>query len=94
MIELLSGLNHKETRLAVAAEKATMARLGCSPEVPASAFGRIEVIAGPSGEPFVKAIVTGDRERAEELGEMLVERLLDTGGSDILDRLAPSPCEK
>jgi hydroxymethylbilane synthase len=89
---LLEPLEHAPTRIAVAAERAFLARLegGCT--VPLAGHATVEGgtvhMRGLVGRPDGTAVVTGERhgpvETAHAVGEELAEELLARGAADIL----------
>jgi hydroxymethylbilane synthase len=88
-------LEHAETRTAVTAERAFLARLEGGCQVPIAAYARIEgesirltgLVAEPDGGRILKAVKTGTRQEAESMGLLLAEELLAQGAGDILERL-------
>lgn len=99
LLGLTSPMEHAETRVAVAAERAFLARLegGCT--VPLAGFARLEgdkvFLRGLIGQPDGKRVVRGDRigpkEKAAELGTELAEELLGKGGGEILRVYGKTP---
>ncbi len=94
LIEVLCRFEHADTRVAVTAERAFLARLegGCT--VPLAGYatvrdGRVR-LRGLIGQPDGKRVVRGDREgmaaEAAQLGHALAGELLEKGGGEILDR--------
>lgn len=90
--ELLRGLDHEETRVAVAAERALLARLQGGCQVPLGAWGRIEegklvlearVLAADGSEQISDRIEAAP-ESAERAGRELAERMLQAGADRIL----------
>jgi hydroxymethylbilane synthase len=96
---LLQPLDHADTRVAVAAERALMARLegGCS--VPLAGYatlsgGQVRVrglIGRPDGTRVVRGERTGPLSDAARLGRELAEALLQQGGEEILHAYARKP---
>lgn len=90
--ELVSALDHRETREATAAERAFLEALGGGCRVPIAAYGRVEggnlvldgLVADPDGLHVLKGRVEGVPDKAEELGYELAERLLAQGAADRL----------
>ncbi len=96
---LLSPLDHADTRVAVAAERAFMARLegGCS--VPLAGYATLSggqvrlrgLIGRPDGTKVVRGERTGPLAEAATLGRELAEALLVEGGEEILHAYARKP---
>ena len=95
--EVASAADDPESRLATAAERAFLRRLGGGCRVPVAAFATVEnghlrlqglVVDPPSGQA-VRGEISGDSGDAESLGERLAKSLLAKGGSNILEE--PSP---
>lgn len=88
--DLLSALDHAESRIAVTAERAFMHALGGGCQVPVGALGSIEgdkivlngVVAGLDGTTLVRGKVSGDA--PERLGTELAAVLLAGGAGEIL----------
>jgi len=87
----LEPLNHRETRVAVEAERGFLHRLGVGCRAPAAALARIEasgklVIAGmvsdPEGRVMARGEKSGSPDRPAELGIALAEELLAKVHSD------------
>ncbi|MFB3817762.1 MAG: hydroxymethylbilane synthase [Candidatus Methylomirabilales bacterium] len=94
--ELVRSLDHRATHLAVRAERAVLARLGGSCQVPIAAHAAIEgetlklraLVAGVEGEGLVRAGAAGPAGDPEGLGQSLAEELLRRGAEEILRRIA------
>ena len=90
--QLVQGLDHQETKRAVLAERAVMARLEGGCQLPLAVFGesargefRIRVrLASVDGERMVEKERTGAPGQAVRLGETLAEEVLAAGGAEIL----------
>ncbi|MGW8161172.1 MAG: hydroxymethylbilane synthase [Desulfobulbales bacterium] len=100
--ELLAGLaflNDARTTVAVAAERAFLYRLEGGCQVPIGAFaevhdGQVELtglVASIDGKKVLKESITGQEEKAGELGIQLANRLLDMGGREILAEVYGQP---
>jgi hydroxymethylbilane synthase len=91
-LSCLSSLDHEETRLAVTAERALLARLEGGCQVPLGAYARVQAgqlrliaaVLTPDGAQGVRDNVTGPAEQAAELGEQLALLLLSRGADRIL----------
>ena len=92
---LLAALDDAETRLAVSAERAFLARVGGSCRTPLAAYATVEVghlnlralIAHPDGTEVVRGRKAGAADSAPDLGYELADELLDRGGRRILNGL-------
>ncbi|WP_173082199.1 hydroxymethylbilane synthase [Fundidesulfovibrio magnetotacticus] len=90
--DLTAFLDHPDTRDAVDAERAFLARLEGGCQVPIAAHGRLEgdqvaltgLVADPDGKRPVRAERRAPRGQAMELGRLVAEDVLAQGGGDIL----------
>ncbi len=93
--ELVSFFDHRETSIAVTAERALLGRLEGGCQVPIAAFGTVDdsvvkltgLVASVDGKRIIKDAISGPVEGAEELGVELAERLLKNGAHEILSEL-------
>jgi hydroxymethylbilane synthase len=91
--EICRRLDHPETRAAVTAERAVLARLGGGCQVPIGAHARIDgsvleidaVVVAPEGDAIVRLRASGPVTEAEMIGQALGDDLLNTGGREILE---------
>jgi hydroxymethylbilane synthase len=89
-------LDHRETHLAVRAERAMLRRLGGGCQVPIAAWATVEgdaillrgLIAGIDGSTLVRGDARGTTADPDGLGATMAEDLLARGGRAILDRIA------
>jgi len=89
---LTEALNHQETALAVAAERAFLARLGASCRTPVAGYAQLVggqvvlrgLVGRPDGTQLIADMIAGDPKRAEELGVSLADTLLGRGAGAIL----------
>ena len=92
---LLAVLDDAETRIAVRAERAFLARVGGSCRTPLAAHATLEVghldlralIANPDGTQVVRGRRGGAADQATALGHDLADELLGRGGRHILKAL-------
>ncbi len=92
---LLAFLDHPETKVAVAAERAFLARLEGGCQVPIAARGILQdgelilegLIGDLTGERLYREQITGRPEKAVDLGRQLAETLLERGGAQILSEI-------
>jgi hydroxymethylbilane synthase len=93
--QLLSFLDHHETKVAVAAERAFLARLEGGCQVPVAARGIVQdrtvfldgLIGDLTGARIYRQQISGRLENAVSLGRQLAERLLKQGGAEILSEI-------
>jgi len=99
MRHLLEPLNHYPTQVAVAAERAFLARLEGGCLIPVAALGRLEngsltveaLISDLEGRHLLQDRLLGPPEQAQALGRRLAEMLLDRGGGEILQEIYGRP---
>jgi hydroxymethylbilane synthase len=92
VIEIASALDHRDTRLAVTAERAFLTRLGGGCRLPMAALGIVEgdslhlrgLIADREGHRLLRGEVTGVASEAEALGAALAEQLLAQGAAELI----------
>ena len=92
---LLAPLNHRETQLRVAAERAMNARLEGGCQVPIGGFAELHgetlhlrgLVGEPDGSRLLRADIRGPVSQAEQLGAQLAQKLLAQGAKDILDKV-------
>jgi hydroxymethylbilane synthase len=95
-LALLAKLNHSESAVCVAAERALMDAVGGGCSVPLGAYARVRgdrlellaVLAAADGKRLVREMREGSLAEPAELGRAVAEKLLATGGREILDALA------
>ncbi|MGV3487947.1 MAG: hydroxymethylbilane synthase [Tuberibacillus sp.] len=93
LIDILEAIHDEETAKVVTAERAFLAELGGSCQVPIAAHGIIVqnevrltgLVGTPDGELIVKDALT--RENPDELGRILAEELKKRGAAKILDEV-------
>jgi hydroxymethylbilane synthase len=91
--KLTAFLGHPDTRDAVTAERAFLARLEGGCQVPIAAHGHIDgdsitlagLVANPDGSAFIRAERSAPRHQAASLGQAVAEDVLKRGGKAILD---------
>jgi hydroxymethylbilane synthase len=91
-------LNHAPSRQAVMAERAFLARLGGSCQIPVAGHGLVQgrqlvlhgLIADLDGTTVIRSQLEGNALDGEKIGRDLADALLDRGGRQILDQL-PGP---
>ena len=93
---VVTVLDHRETHLAVRAERAMLRRLGGGCQVPIAGWATVEggtillrgLIAGIDGSALVRGDARGTTADPDGLGTAVAEDLLARGGQAILDRIA------
>jgi hydroxymethylbilane synthase len=99
---VVGAIDHRETRLATAAERAFLRRLGGSCVTPVAAFGQVEadslvlegMVASLDGQRLLRHARRGDANTPEDLGRTLAEDLLAAGAAEILREIGahvPTP---
>lgn len=97
--KLLEFLNHKETAIAVRAERAFLNRLEGGCQVPIGAYAIIDnnqitihgMVAELDGSRIIKDTEKGSCEEPEKLGKRLAEKLLNMGADKILAEVYGKP---
>ena len=95
--ELLAGLEDTTSARTAEAERAFLAGVGGDCDTPIAAWAVVSgsllrlraMIADPGGERLVSGERTGAATAAGEIGRVLALELLDRGGRDILEAIAP-----
>jgi hydroxymethylbilane synthase len=94
-LALVSVLNHRDTRIAMDAERAFAHRLGGSCQSPIAAHARLEgprlmlegLVAEPDGSRLLRDTLSGSIDEPAALGHQLAERILAAGARSLLERL-------
>jgi len=94
-LALVSLLNHRDTRIAMDAERAFAHRLGGSCQSPIAAHARLEggrlllegLVAEPDGSRLLRDTLSGSIDEPAALGHQLAERILAAGARSLLERL-------
>ena len=92
VIEIASTLDHRETRLATAAERAFLACLGGGCRLPMAALAEVEgnslrlraLISDPEGRRMLRGELTGTASDAVALGAALGDELLAQGAAELI----------
>ncbi len=95
MQEILDALHHPETAACVTAERAFLASIGGSCQIPVAALATVEgqelklqgLIASPKGEEIYRGERKGTLDQAQSMGEELAMDLLDQGGRRIIEAI-------
>ena len=91
--ELVSEIDHNETRGAVEAERAFARKLGADCRTPVAAYAKIAsgrltidgMVAAPNGRMLVRSRVISEFSSPARIGEELAENLLSKGAAQILE---------
>lgn len=97
--QVCARLNHRETFLAITAERAALDVLGGGCQVPIGAHAQVTgdcleltgVVIAPDGSTLVRRKMEGDAEAAQGIGAALGQELLDAGARHILDAVYSQP---
>ena len=96
---LVSILNHPETRTVVLGERAFLHRLGGSCQIPVAGYGSLEdgyfslqgLVANLDGTQVLRADAAGPANEARNVGIELAEKILTMGADRILKELVSVP---
>jgi hydroxymethylbilane synthase len=91
--EVASRLDHRESRVAVTAERAVLRALGGGCQLPIGAYATVDagalhlraIIVSPDGTEIIRKEAWGAGEDAAAIGAELGEKLLSEGGRQILE---------
>jgi hydroxymethylbilane synthase len=94
-LDLVAMLNHRDTRIAMDAERSFAHRLGGSCQSPIAAHARLEgqhlrlegLVAEPDGSRLLRDAMSGGIDDPAALGARLAERILAAGAGPLLERL-------
>jgi hydroxymethylbilane synthase len=92
---VITPMDHRETRLAVETERAFLARLEGGCQVPIAGQANVTgdnvdmtgMVAEIDGSVLIRETISGHVDQRIELGEALADRLLAKGGKEILDEV-------
>jgi len=95
LAEVLGKLDDNETRTAIIAERALLAKLQGGCQVPVGAWARMEraelvmeaVVCSVDGAQYVRQKAVAPPDQAAQLGEHLAQVLIDSGARNILDEV-------
>ena len=90
--ELVAGLAHPPTMVAVRGERAFLRRLQGGCQVPIGGYATLEgerlaltgMVADLQGRRVIRRVLQGEARQADEIGESLAEMVLSAGGAEIL----------
>lgn len=96
VIDIVSALDHRESRLATAAERSFLARLGGGCRLPIAALAVMDgdslrlrgLIADPEGRRVLRGETTGPASEAKAVGVALAEGLLSKGAGKLMREAA------
>jgi len=91
--DFVARLDHLASRLAVAAERSFLSRLGAGCALPAGALGSVEggrlrlqvIAASPDGSRLMRRKVDGDAQDGEALGRIVADELLRNGAGALMN---------
>jgi hydroxymethylbilane synthase len=91
-MSFVAPLNHAASRLACEAERAFLRKLGGGCQLPIAAYAVVHegqlslegLVADPEGQEIVRGRISGARDEAEQLGNLLADRLLERGADKLL----------
>jgi hydroxymethylbilane synthase len=94
--DLLAPLDHRETRMAILAERALLAALQGGCQVPLGAWARVErgelvmdaCVCSVDGSQYVKQRAGAPPEQATQLGEHMARLLIEAGAQSILEEVS------
>ena len=97
--ELVAGLAHPPTMVAVRGERAFLRRLQGGCQVPIGGYATLEgerlaltgMVADLQGRRVIRRVLQGEARQADEIGESLAEVVLSAGGAEILAEIYGSP---
>ena len=96
--DALAKLDDAETRTAIIAERALLAKLEGGCQVPLGAWARIErnelvleaCVCSIDGAQYVRQRISGPADQPAPLGEQMAKMLIDAGAMDILQQAGPA----
>jgi hydroxymethylbilane synthase len=91
-IEVAASLEHRDTRIAVTAERALLGALGGGCQVPIGANATVDgdtvhlrgIVAAPDGSKVVRGNLSGQASDAASIGKTLAEQLMAQGAKELL----------
>ncbi len=94
IMETIKMLNHKASMTSIRAERSFLKRLHAGCRAPVAAYSELHgdsikitgMIATVDGNYVIRDSITGNKENAEEIGKILAEKLLASGGNEILKK--------
>ena len=94
-LELISVLQHEDTKDRITAERALNKRLQGGCQVPIASYAMLDgdtlhlqaLVGEPDGSLIIQGDISGHRNDAEQLGEKLADDLLSRGAKEILEKL-------
>ncbi len=92
---IVKTLEHRESSIAITAERAMLRTLEGGCQIPIGALGKVEgdqltlegVVASLDGKELLRTSIAGPADQAEELGVLLAKQLLSMGADKILNSL-------
>lgn len=95
ILDMISFLNHEETKICVEAERSFLKSLDGGCQVPIAAISKLNgntislegLVAEPDASKIIRYTLTDTIENRIQLGENLAKTILENGASEILQRL-------
>lgn len=95
--EILSEINHLDTSIAASTERSFLLRIGGDCNLPAGCYASVNeasvsilgFVASPDGVDMIRKEVQGSMRDHKSLGTGLAEKILSSGGNDIISKLTP-----
>lgn len=95
ILDMISFLNHEETKICVEAERSFLKSLDGGCQVPIAAISKLNgntislegLVAEPDASKIIRYTLTDTIENRIQLGEYLAKTILENGASEILQRL-------
>lgn len=93
-IQVAASLEHRDTRVAVTAERALLGALGGGCQVPIGANATVDgdtvhlrgIVAAPDGSKVVRGNLSGQASDAASIGKTLAEQLMAQGATELLQQ--------
>ncbi len=93
-IQVAASLEHRDTRVAVTAERALLGALGGGCQVPIGANATVDgdtvhlrgIVAAPDGSKVVRGNLSGQASDAASIGKALAEQLMAQGATELLQQ--------
>ena len=94
--EVAASLEHRDTRIAVTAERALLGALGGGCQVPIGANATVDgdtvhlrgIVAAPDGSKVVRGNLSGHAADAASIGKALAEQLMAQGAQELLQQVS------
>ena len=95
ILNLLTNIDHHDSRQAITAERSFLRKLEGGCQVPIGAYAKIEgsclclegTVVSLDGRDKVRSSVLGDMQEAEQIGARLADKLISLGAGEILSKV-------